>query len=274
MMTTTTTNNKSIAIYEYINDGILRVYGTPSSPWFSGKDIATILGYVNTRDAIIKHVDEEDRVLLENTTVANCDGSNSKPHSVLINESGLYSLILRSKKKEAKDFKRWVTSEVLPSIRKTGGYNTDKVLVNQKQLKVQETIDVINLFDKIETSHLDERDKLLFRDYSRNLFLDCHHNMLELKNDNIEWSISKRLQEIYGLTGKKIRNMTVNFGKILLKKYKEIYNTAPPKREQFVDGTTRPVNCYFLKDWEQFGDDLLEEYFKDFIKVEIVESEE
>ena len=260
MMTTTTTNNKSIAIYEYINDGILRVYGTSSSPWFSGKDIATILGYVNTNQAITKNVDEEDRCVLENTTISAVDGSNSKPHSVLINESGLYSLILRSKKKEAKDFKRWVTSEVLPSIRKTGEYNTDKVLVNQKQLKVQE--------------HLDERDKLLFRDYSRNLFLDCHHNMLELKNDNIEWSISKRLQEIYGLTGKKIRNMTVNFGKILLKKYKEIYNTAPPKREQFVDGTTRPVNCYFLKDWEQFGDDLLEEYFKDFIKVENVESEE
>ena len=271
MMTTTEIiTSKNIGIFEYINDGFLRVYGTEEKPWFSAKDIATILGYVNTAKAIRDHTDEEDRCLLENKGVNESFSPNQQGHSVLINESGLYSLILRSKKKEAKDFKRWVTSEVLPSIRKTGSYS-NKILVNEKQLKVQETIDIINLFDKIETSHMDDRDKLLFRDYSRNLFLDCHHNMLELKNDNIEWSISKRLQEIYGLTGKKIRNMTVNFGKILVKKYKEIYNTAPPKREQFVDGTTRPVNCYFLKDWEQFGDNLLEEYFKDFIKVEIEE---
>ena len=273
MTTTEIITSKNIGIFEYINDGFLRVYGTSEKPWFSGKDIATILGYANTNQAITKNVDEEDRCVLENTTISAVDGSNSKPHSVLINESGLYSLILRSKKKEAKDFKRWVTSEVLPSIRKTGSYS-NKILVNEKQLKVQETIDIINLFDKIETSHMDDRDKLLFRDYSRNLFLDCHSNMLELKNDNIEWSVSKRLKEVYGLDGKKIRNMSMNFGRILLKKYKEIHNTAPPKREQYVDGTLRSVNCYYLKDWESFGDDLLEEHFKDFIKVEIVETDE
>ena len=86
--------------------------------FFVGKDVAQALGYVNTRDAMRKHVDEEDK-----TTVAICDtGSNYKSKAVFINESGLYSLILSSKLQQAKAFKRWVTSEVLPQIRKTGGY--------------------------------------------------------------------------------------------------------------------------------------------------------
>lgn len=256
-----------LGIFEYINDGLLRVYGSSAEPLFSGKDVATILGYSNTRKAILDHVDEEDRSLLENTTVTNRDCSNSKPHSVLINESGLYSLILRSKKKESKDFKRWVTSEVLPSIRKTGTYQN--VLVNQKQLKVQETKEIIDLFDRIQTAHLSDRDRLLFLDYSRNLFLDSPSNMLELKNENTEWSISRRLTEEYGISNTKvIKNMTISFGKVLCKEYKKIHNTSPPKREQFVDGTVRNVNCYYEKDWVQFGDKLLEEYFKEYLTFE------
>ena len=87
-------------------------------PWFVGKDVAEKLGYSNTRDALKKHVEEEDK-----TTVAICDtGSNYKSQAVVINESGLYSLVLASKLPQAKAFKRWVTSEVLPQIRKTGGY--------------------------------------------------------------------------------------------------------------------------------------------------------
>ena len=89
---------------------------------FVGKDVATVLGYKNTRDALSKHVDDEDK-----TTVAIRDtGSNYMSQSVLINESGLYSLILSSKLPQAKAFKRWVTSEVLPAIRKDGGYIATK----------------------------------------------------------------------------------------------------------------------------------------------------
>ena len=85
---------------------------------FVGKDVAEVLGYSNTRDAIRKHVDDEDK-----TTVAICDtGSNYKTQVIIINESGLYSLILSSKLPKAREFKHWVTSEVLPQIRRTGGY--------------------------------------------------------------------------------------------------------------------------------------------------------
>ncbi len=85
-------------------------------PWFVGKDVAQVLGYSNTRDALNKHVDIEDK-----NTVAIRDGKGN-PNQTLINESGLYSLILSSKLPQAREFKRWVTSEVLPQIRRTGGY--------------------------------------------------------------------------------------------------------------------------------------------------------
>ena len=85
---------------------------------FCAKDVADALGYSNGRDAVRKHVDGEDK-----TTVAICDtGSNYKSQAIFINESGLYSLILSSKLESARRFKHWVTSEVLPSIRKNGGY--------------------------------------------------------------------------------------------------------------------------------------------------------
>lgn len=87
-------------------------------PWFVGKDVAEALGYVKPENAIAAHVDSEDKT----TTLIQGTGSNYKSKAVCINESGLYSLILSSKLPTAKDFKRWVTKDVIPSIRKTGGY--------------------------------------------------------------------------------------------------------------------------------------------------------
>lgn len=100
----------------------VRVVEINGEPWLVGKDVAEVLGYKNTRDALSKHVDDEDK-----NTVAIHDGIGN-PNKVIINESGLYSLVLRSKLTEAKKFKRWVTSEVLPSIRKHGMYATDDLL--------------------------------------------------------------------------------------------------------------------------------------------------
>lgn len=90
-------------------------------PYFVGKDIADVLGYLNTRDALSKHVDEEDK-----NSVAIHDGKKGNPNQVVINESGMYSLVLSSKLPNAKKFKHWVTNEVLPSIRKHGAYMTDE----------------------------------------------------------------------------------------------------------------------------------------------------
>ena len=98
--------------------GSIRTWVVDDEPWFVGKDIATILGYAKPENAIANHVDDEDKT----STLIQGSGSNYKSKAILVNESGLYSLILSSKLPNAKKFKRWVTGEVLPSIRKTGSY--------------------------------------------------------------------------------------------------------------------------------------------------------
>ena len=97
--------------------GSIRTVIIENEPWFVGKDVAKILGYTNPSKALSDHVDTEDK--LNNETLL----SLGQRGGWLINESGLYSLILSSKLPSAKKFKRWVTSEVLPAIRKTGSYN-------------------------------------------------------------------------------------------------------------------------------------------------------
>lgn len=105
--------------------GSIRVLEMNGEPWFIGKDVAKALGYSNTSDALSKHVDREDKLQIAKHDLLNQSDIGTKG-AVIINESGLYSLILSSKLPNAKKFKRWVTSEVLPSIRKTGNYVSDK----------------------------------------------------------------------------------------------------------------------------------------------------
>lgn len=97
--------------------GSIRTVIIENEPWFVGKDVAEVLGYTNPSKALSDHVDTEDK--LNNETLL----SLGQRGGWLINESGLYSLILSSKLPKARKFKRWVTSEVLPAIRKTGSYN-------------------------------------------------------------------------------------------------------------------------------------------------------
>ncbi|WP_459186691.1 phage antirepressor [Parabacteroides sp. APC149_11_2_Y6] len=106
----------NIQVFKNKQFGEARVVELHGNPMFVGSDVAGMLGYQNTRDAISKHIDEEDKA-----TVAIYDGSQNRNVTV-INESGFYSLVLSSKLPGAKQIKRWVTSEVLPSIRKDGGY--------------------------------------------------------------------------------------------------------------------------------------------------------
>ena len=100
--------------------GQVRSIMIDDEPWFMGKDVADALGYQNGRGALSRHVDLEDK-----NTVVIPDGNKGNPNQTIINESGLYSLILSSKLPNAKKFKRWVTSEVLPAIRKTGRFAID-----------------------------------------------------------------------------------------------------------------------------------------------------
>ena len=122
--------NKQVQVFNNEQFGDVRVIMQDEQPWFVGKDVASVLGYGNTRQALASHVDVEDK-----TSVQILDGgSNYKSRATIINESGLYSLIMSSKLPSAKQFKHWVTSDILPTIRQHGAYLTqekvEEVLMN------------------------------------------------------------------------------------------------------------------------------------------------
>lgn len=135
-----------------------------SEPWFVGKDVASILGYKKPENAITNHVDDEDKT----TTLIQGTGSNYKSKTVIINESGLYSLVISSKLPSAKKFKRWVTSEVLPALRKTGQYQVKELsgqelmakalieaqsVLAAKDKQIQEMKPKVVFADAVATSH-------------------------------------------------------------------------------------------------------------------------
>ena len=125
---------KHIQVFNNTEFGEIRTMEINGEPWFVGKDVATALGYSDTFGALKKHVDVEDKQNCQN------DSFESNRGLTIINESGMYSLILGSKLDGAKRFKRWVTSEVLPSIRKSGAYATDSAAAEYKarELRIKE----------------------------------------------------------------------------------------------------------------------------------------
>ena len=135
---------EQLKIFQNPEFGTIRtIRDDKGEPLFCAKDVCDALGYSNGRDAVRKHVDGEDK-----TTVAICDtGSNYKTNAVFINESGLYALILSSKLESARRFKHWVTSEVLPAIRKQGGYmvartdDSDEVIMARALQIMQATLE-------------------------------------------------------------------------------------------------------------------------------------
>lgn len=127
-----------LQVFQNNEFGQIRTLIIEDEPWFVGKDVADALGYSNTRDALISHVDDEDK-----NTVAIHDGIPGNPNRVIINESGLYSMILGSQLPSAKKFKRWVTSEVIPVIRKTGQYQVPGY--QPKATSVGEVVNLINM---------------------------------------------------------------------------------------------------------------------------------
>ena len=117
-----------LQIFKNAEFGVIRTLIINGEPYFVGRDVAEILGYSNSRKALADHVDEEDK------GVTKCDTLGGTQEMTVINESGLYSLILGSKLPTARKFKRWVTSEVLPTIRRHGVYTVDEVLANPDML--------------------------------------------------------------------------------------------------------------------------------------------
>ena len=120
---------KEMKIFKSQEFGRIRTLAINDEPWFVGKDVAVALGYENTAKALRDHVDEEDKKMGErNVTPSIKDSLGREQYPVLINESGLYSLVLSSKLPSAREFKRWITHDVIPDIRQHGAYMTKEAI--------------------------------------------------------------------------------------------------------------------------------------------------
>lgn len=161
-------------IFKY-QDRKLRALRIGEVPWLVGKDVAEILGYSKPANALARHVDDEDKIMgIQNVTPYIVDTQGRKQYPTLVNESGLYSLILSSKLPSAKEFKHWITSEVLPQIRKTGKYapkplsreellakavlEADTMIKEQKELIEQKTREIEEKNNKLE----EQKSKVIF----------------------------------------------------------------------------------------------------------------
>lgn len=139
--------------------GDIRTVTIDNEPWFVGKDVAEALGYKKPENAIANHVSDEDKT----STLIQGSGSNYKSKATIINESGLYALIFGSQLESAKRFKRWVTSEVLPTIRKTGSY--------QKPMTVAEQIQLLALGNQDHEERIEKLENTMTIDYGQQKYI-------------------------------------------------------------------------------------------------------
>ena len=203
---------QELKIFENEQFGQVRTLQVKNELYFVGKDVADILGYTNSRKALIDHVDEEDKTSNELLRV---NGTNL----TLINESGLYSLILKSKLPQAKQFKRWVTSEILPTIRKHGAYMTSETL--------EQALTSPDFLIKLATKLKEEQE--------RNLQLQVINSRLEVENEIMQPKaeyfdelVSRNLLTNFRDTAKMLQVKESVFIKFLLNK-KYIYRDKKGK---------------------------------------------
>lgn len=198
---------EQMQIFENTDFGEIRTINIDNEPWFVGKDIATALRYTNPQKAIRDHVDDEDKTVNESFTVNGTQG-------ILINESGLYSLVLSSKLPSAKTFKRWVTSEVLPSLRKTGMYQMEGVskelqaiIMQDRKLQIIEqkvenlennmTLDyaqqqsIGKAVNNIVLKALGGKNSLAYSELSRKVFSECNRDIKDYFRVNARNNIPK-----------------------------------------------------------------------------------
>lgn len=209
----------NLQIFESEEFGEVRTVTIDDEPWFVGKDVAAALGYSNTKDALISHVLDEDKRILQRSEIATIENHFPKealpvnfvtgdiPNRglTIINESGLYALIFGSKLESAKRFKRWVTSEVLPSIRKTGSYQ--RLMSPEEMMRVQLGM-IDNIGDRVSklenTMNIDYgqqrvlerevakvvidalggKDSNAYHEIGKKVFAECNHDVKDFFNVN------------------------------------------------------------------------------------------
>lgn len=221
---------QELQIFKNEEFGEVRTVTIDNEPWFVGKDVAEALGYSNASKAVSVHVNEEDRIL-RTLEADSRNGNVVKTQTALINESGLYALIFGSKLESAKRFKHWVTSEVLPAIRKTGGYQMQapqgKELLALAVLEAQKTIEEQNaqiermkpkeiFADAVATSHtailIGDLAKLLKQNGvetgQKRLFVWMREHGYLIKRKGADWNMPTQKSMEMGLF--EVKESTVN----------------------------------------------------------------
>jgi len=228
--------NNKIINKEYLQSKVTIILDDKNKAWFKGGDVASILGYNDKNQAIRKNVEMEDKKKMNELMVSLQDvPSNSQPHTLYINESGLYSLMFGSKLDTAMKFKKWVTNEVLPSIREAGSYSVKKDIEPDKLREIQ--LKEVQILDNIKDAKLRQafQDRLLneisggktlLTDNSKEYSRDIVTILKEEFNKTVDFSIAS------------------NIGKVIVKQYRLKYNKDPEKYMKFVNGNNRPVFCY------------------------------
>lgn len=190
----------NLQIFENEEFGEIRTVTIDNEPWFVGKDVAEALGYLKARNAISAHVSDEDK---KDAPIQGDQGGTQ--NMTIINESGLYALIFGSKLESAKRFKRWVTSEVLPSIRKTGSYQ--RLMSPEEMMRVQLGM-IDNIGDRVSklenTMNIDYgqqrvlerevakvvidalggKDSNAYHEIGKKVFAECNHDVKDFFNVN------------------------------------------------------------------------------------------
>ena len=190
--------------------GEIRTVTIDNEPWFVGKDVAEALGYANTRDALATHVMDEDK-----NTVVISDGKRGNPNQTVINESGLYALIFGSKLESAKRFKHWVTSEVLPEIRKTGSYQMQNLstemkailMHDEKLVKIDQRVSGLentmtidygqqkvlgDCVNRVVIDALGGKDSEAYREISKKVFSECNRDLKNYFHVNARNNVPKK----------------------------------------------------------------------------------
>lgn len=195
-----------LQIFNHPDFGEVRTVTINDEPWFVGKDVAQVLGYQNPQKALRDHVDDDEKTVNESFTV-------NGTQAVLINESGLYSLILSSKLPGAKEFKRWVTSEILPSIRKHGAYMTPETL----QAAILNPDTMIQLCQQLKNEQ--EKNRELSVTNSR---LTVENQIMQPKADYFDELVDRNLLTNFRETAKELECKPRKFVEFLIER-KYIY---------------------------------------------------
>lgn len=213
-------------------DHEVRTVEIDGEPWFVGKDVTTVLGYQNGSRDINRHVDEEDK-LTERIVLS---GQNREV--IIINESGLYSLILSSKLPNAKAFKRWVTSEVLPTIRKTGSYTYQRTNPNEeKVLQIQEMDARIRMSEQfLKLAEIETTLSKNYRDIliSKSVEALAGEQLLPLPKVAQKTYSAKEIGEMLGVTAQRIGRIA-NLNDMKTDEFGEFYKDKSPYSSKEVD---------------------------------------